>query len=271
MVIDFHTHIFPDQIAENTIQLLEEKGNIKAFCNGKLSGLKQSMAESGIALSVVLPVVTKPSQFDSINEYAAQITGKEGIISFGGMHPDCEDCENRLVEIKRLGLLGVKLHPDYQHTFIDDPKMVRIIDLASKLGLIVLIHSGVDIGLPHPVHCTPKRAANMLSQLQEDTSKIVFAHMGGYLMWEEVEEYLVGKNIYLDISFSLDKMSKEQFVRIVEDHGGDRILFASDSPWGGQKETLDNIRGLDLTEEELEGILYKNGLELLGLKGVEFI
>ncbi len=269
MVIDFHTHIFPDQIAGNTIELLEEKGNIKAYSDGKLLGLKQSMEESGIDLSVVLPVVTKPSQFNSINQFAAQITGKEGIISFGGIHPDCEDCEAKLEEIKRLGLLGIKLHPDYQQTYIDDPNMVCIINAALRLGLIVVIHGGLDIGLPNPIHCTPKKAASMLSQIDTDNSKIILAHMGGYDMWEDVEEYLVGKNIYLDTSYSLGKIPKEQFVRIVKNHGADRILFATDTPWGGQKETLEQIRELDFTKEELDCILYKNGLGLLGLKATD--
>lgn len=266
MVIDFHTHIFPDKIAERTIKTLEEIGDIKAFTDGTLGGLQRSMKESGIGLSVVLPVVTKPSQFESVNAFAAEIIGKEGIISFGGIHPDSEDYREELDKIKELGLTGIKLHPDYQDTFIDDPKQIRIIQYAVEIGLIVIVHAGLDIGLPNPIHCTPECAANMLKQIDEKKAKIVLAHMGGYDMWDEVEEYLVGLKVWFDTSYCLDKLSDEQFVRIVNNHGADRILFATDSPWGGQKESLERIKEMGFTEEELERILYLNAVELLGVE-----
>jgi predicted TIM-barrel fold metal-dependent hydrolase len=266
MIIDFHTHIFPDKIAEKTIRALEQEGNITAFTGGTLDELKSSMQENNITKSVVLPVVTRPSQFASVNHFASEINGKDGIISFGGIHPDMEDYRERLEEIKEMGLLGIKLHPDYQETFVDDPKMIRIIEYAVELGLIVLLHAGLDIGLPNPVHCTPPRTANMLSQIGKEDAKIVLAHMGGFAMWNEVEEYLVGKQIWIDTSYSLDFIKEEQFVRIVRDHGADRVLFATDSPWGGQGETLVNLKKMKLTEEEFDRILYMNAAQLLGLE-----
>ena len=268
MIIDFHTHIFPDRIAKKTIEFLETEGHIKAFTDGTLEGLKRSMKESGIDRSVVLPVVTRPEQFESVNTYAAEITGREGIISFGGIHPDTEDYKDKLLRIKELRLLGIKLHPDYQNTFIDEPKMIRIIDYATELGLIVLIHAGLDIGLPDPVHCSPERIVNMLEQIKCNEAKIVLAHTGGYERWDEVEEHLVGKNVYFDISFSLGKISDEQFLRIVNNHGADRILFASDSPWAGQEETYEHLRKLPFTEEEMERILWQNAEELLEPKNI---
>lgn len=263
MVIDFHTHIFPDQIAERTIQKLEEVGGIKAFTDGTLNGLKRSMKENHITMSVVLPVVTKPAQFESVNNYAAEINGQEGIISFGGIHPESEDYQEKLSMIKELRLPGIKLHPDYQKTYVDDPGMVRIIQYACELGLIVVIHAGVDIGLPDPVHCTPQRAANMLSQIDCPNAKLVLAHTGGFDLWDEVEEYIVGKNVWIDISYSLGMIADEQFERIVKNHGADRTLFATDSPWGSQYDTLMHLKKLNFTEEEMECILYRNALELL--------
>lgn len=265
MIIDFHTHIFPDALAEKTIRRMEQEGNVKAFTKGTLDELKYSMRVNKIDISVVLPVVTKPAQFDTINHYAAGINGFDGILSFGGIHPDNEDYRKKLEMIKSLGLKGIKLHPDYQNTFVDDPRMVRIIQYAVELGLIVVLHAGLDIGLPDPIHCPPKRSANMLSQIGDSKAKIILAHTGGYDQWDEVEEYLVGKNVWFDTSYSMTKLSTEQFVRITRDHGADRILFATDSPWAGQKETAEWIRGMELTEEEKESIFWRNGAKLLGL------
>lgn len=265
MILDFHTHVFPDAMAEKTVRKMELEGNVKAYTKGTLSELKSSMKENGIDISIVLPVVTKPSQFDTINQYAAQINEKEGILSFGGIHPDNEDYLEKLQHIKQLGLKGIKLHPDYQATFVDDPRMVNIIRCAVELDLIVILHAGLDIGLPDPIHCPPKRTANMLDQLDTKKAKIVLAHTGGYDQWDEVEEYLVGKNVWLDTSYSMNKLSKEQFIRIVRNHGVNRIVFATDSPWAGQKETADWISGMELTQEELERIFWRNGAELLGI------
>jgi predicted TIM-barrel fold metal-dependent hydrolase len=267
MIVDFHTHIFPDNIAERTIVKLETVGKIKAYTDGTLAGLINSMKENYITNSVVLPVMTNPTQFETVNTYASEITGKKGIISFGGIHPDTKDYKSELKEIKNLGLLGIKLHPDYQYTYVDDPKMIRIIQYATDLGLIVVLHAGVDIGLPEPVHCAPKNAALMLKQIDNVNTKIVLAHTGGFGNWDEVEECLVGKNVWVDISYSLGKIDDAQFVRIVKTHGVDRTLFATDSPWGGQRETVEFLKRLDFSKEELDKIFYQNAISLLGLVG----
>ena len=255
MIIDFHTHVFPDSMAENTIRGMEKASGVQAYTNGTRNALKASMKENTIDIAVVLPVVTKPAQFDTINRYAAEITGKDGMISFGGIHPDTEDYQEKLEQIKALGLLGIKLHPDYQSTFVDDPKMVRMIQYATELGLIVVLHAGLDIGYPDPIHCPPNRSANMLSQISNPDAKIVLAHMGGFGQWDEVEEYLVGKKVWLDTAYTFGHIPEEQLLRIVRNHGADRILFATDSPWSGQKEYVEYLKGLALTQKEREYLL----------------
>ncbi len=265
VIIDFHTHVFPEQMAEKTVRKMEAEAKIKAFTNGTLQELKCSMKENNISFSVLLPVATRPGQFETINRYAAEVSGKEGIISFGGIHPDTDHYKEELQEIKRLGLPGIKLHPDYQATFIDDPRMVRIIQYAAELELIVSIHAGLDIGLPDPIHCPPERAAKMLEQIDHSNARIILAHMGGFGQWDAVEEYLVGKRVWFDTSYTLGSLPQEQFLRIVRDHGADRILFGTDSPWSGQKEYIRYLAEMDLTEEETESIFWGNAAGLLGL------
>lgn len=267
MVIDFHTHIFPEAIAARTIASLESRAKINAYSDGTLPGLLRSMEEAGVDISVILPVVTRPGQFASVNRYAAEITAKElgegaqGVVSFGGIHPDSADYKKEIDEIARMGLKGIKLHPDYQQVFIDDIRYLRIIDRAAERGLIISVHAGLDVGLPEPIHCTPERALLVLEQVGPD--KLILAHMGGYGCWDEVEELLVGRKVYFDTAYSFRHMEDEQFMRIVRAHGADRILFATDSPWSGQKEDLAHIRGLGLAGEELEQILWKNAWGLL--------
>lgn len=268
MVIDFHTHVFPEKIAARTIQTLENRSHIKAAANGTLKGLCTSMKRENIDYSVVLPVVTKPAQFDSINEYAASINNTEGILSFGGIHPENNNISERLSYIKSLGLKGIKLHPDYQDTYIDDERYIEILKECIRLDLCCVIHAGLDIGLPTPIHCPPDRAYIMLQEVLKDCnkdSKIVLAHVGGHLQWRLVEELLVGQNVYFDLSFCLNMIEKDQLLRIIENHGSDRILYATDSPWSGQKEMVDFVKSLPLDTEDIENILYKNALKLLDM------
>ena len=63
----------------------------------------------------------------------------------------------------------------------------------------------------------------------------------------------------------LGEIPDQQFIRIVQNQGADRILFATDSPWAGQKEFVQYIKELPLTEEEQDRIFRLNALELLGL------
>lgn len=264
MVFDFHTHVFPDKIAAKTIDKLEGYANIKAFTDGTLEGLKKSMKAGNIDCSIILPVLTKAEQFHTVNQYAALLNQREeNLISFGGIHPDSPDYKKELDEIKELGLKGIKLHPDYQQTRIDHPKNMRIIEYADELGLIISVHAGVDIGLPIPVHCDPAGLITVLKKISP--KKLVVAHCGGFRMWDEVEEVLVGENIYLDTSFSLDYMNATQFERIVKNHGADKIIFASDSPWSGQAETLQTIRSMNISSDDMEKILHGNAEELLNI------
>lgn len=271
MIIDFHTHVYPKEIAAKFISFMERTSAtqplipgsyMKAKTDGTLEGLKMSMKEAEIDYSVVLPVVTKPLQFESINMNAAKINGEEGIISFGSIHPNTKNYKSELEQIKALGLAGIKLHPDYQETFVDDSKIINIANYAAKLGLIVVFHTGKATGFTI-AHCTPKRVHNLIKAA--DCSKVVVAHTGGYLCWDEAEEYIVGQNILLDVSYSLGQMEDTQFKRIIKNHGINKILFGTDSPWGGQKETLEGIKGIGLTKKELDQILYENAAKLLKL------
>lgn len=265
MIIDFHTHIFPDKIASRSIESLSQVSGITASTNGTLQGLLHSMEKAHVDLSVIMPVVTKPSQFQSVNIFAQQVNEeyKGKLLSFGGIHPDSENYKEELKMIRSMGLPGIKIHPDYQKVMIDDLRYMHIIDYASELGLIVLTHAGVDIGLPDPVHCTPKGIRRVLHEVRPE--KFVAAHMGGWKLWNEVCEYLLGQNVYLDTSFSLAYMGQELFLKIWKEHPKDKLLFASDSPWERAEEDIQLIRNMPISESEKAGIFAENARRLLGI------
>ena len=266
MIIDFHTHVFPDKIAGKTIELLSKKGGIPPFSDGTVNGLLERMQKSGSDISVTLPVLTSPSQFDSVNRFAAQINaapsnnGKR-IISFAGIHPACENIEEKMAFIRDSGFLGVKIHPDYQGTYIDDSGYVKIMRCAAKYDLIVVTHAGVDIAFRDDVHCTPDRVLNLISQAPH--SKLVLAHMGGSEMYDEVLDKLCGKDLYLDTAYVLRDIGKDTFLRMLDKHGKDRILFATDSPWSDIGGDVDIIKSFELDARTEQKIFFENACALL--------
>lgn len=264
-MIDFHTHIFPEKIAARTLAFLESRCHTRPCTNGMADGLLASTREAGLAFSVVMPVVTKPSQFDSINRFAAgMLDPEEGLLSFGGIHPDNTDYKEKLRQIRDMGMKGIKLHPDYQGVMINDIRYKRIISCASELGLIVSVHAGFDPGYPECVHCPPDLAREVIRDVQPE--RLILAHMGGFRRWDEVEEYLVGEDVWFDTAVVFGVIPDEQFLRIVRSHGAERILFGTDSPWAGQKEFVEYMNRLPLTEDERDKIFQGNAKALLGME-----
>ena len=72
MIIDAHTHVYPEKIVKKAIAKLEKNSGVSARVNGLKSGLTASMREAGIDYSVLLPVATSTRQVDDINEEAGR-------------------------------------------------------------------------------------------------------------------------------------------------------------------------------------------------------
>ena len=70
MIIDFHTHTFPDNIAEKALKKLSDSSRAVPYTKGTASSRFESMKKAGIDLSVNLPVATKAHQVVEINNIA---------------------------------------------------------------------------------------------------------------------------------------------------------------------------------------------------------
>lgn len=264
MIIDFHTHAFPDDLAGKAMPVLvaNAKHTLTPVSDGTIAGLRRNMDDWHIDISVVQPVITKQSQTKKSNEWSRSVCS-DRIIAFGGIFPHTDDYKRDIDFVVELGLKGLKFHAEYQNFMIDDAHMLKIYDYALGKGLIILHHAGVDIGMPPPYHSSPKQFARIARAMQGGV--MIAAHFGGHRQWDEVEADLVGENIYLDTSMGFDFFSNEQFLRIARNHGADKILFASDSPWSRADTEIGRIRDLPLTESEKAAILSGNARRLLGI------
>ena len=264
MIIDFHTHCFPDKLAARAVQRLSDAGGgLMSYADGTLEGLRQQMTQHNIDLSVVLNIATKPEQQTNVNNFAASLDKESDLIAFGSVYPGAPDAFEELERIKELGLKGVKFHPEYQQFAVDDPRWKPLYRKISELGLITVFHAGVDYGFPPPYGCMPDGLASVLDCFE---TPVVAAHWGGLQYGEDVLRHLCGREVYLDTSFGYGRLSKYHAEMIIEKHGVDRLLFATDSPWHTAAMEWRLLNTLGLTEEEKEKLTCTNAKRLLGLE-----
>ncbi|MBQ2954615.1 MAG: amidohydrolase family protein [Clostridia bacterium] len=278
-MIDFHAHTFPERIAAMAVAKLEQKAHATSFSDGTQAGLLQKMALAGVDHAVVLPVATNPAKCAHMNDLSlAQAEGEARLTYFAAIHPDAPDWHEELARAKALSFKGVKIHPVYQDVAIDDPRFLRILNRCGELGLIVVMHGGLDIGFPGVERCSPKRLRSALRQVGPVT--LVAAHMGGWRNWQEVPDMLLDTGVYLDTAYSLGAISPlddhyapeelpmledARFVELVHAFGSGRVLFGTDSPWDDMAACVARIQALPLTETEKADIFDNNARRLLGM------
>lgn len=263
MLIDFHTHAFPERIAEKAIEKLSfASGGLTPYTNGTFSDLKRLFTQSGIDKAVVLSIATNAQQQKNVNDFAASINDGENIFAFGSVFPDAPDVLSELERIKALGLKGVKLHPDYQSFSVDDEKMKPIYKKIGELGLITIFHAGQDYGFPPPYGGTPEKIERALSWF---SSPVIAAHFGGVGCEEGVLKRLCGKDIYFDTSFGYGTLPKYYAQEIINRHGADKILFGTDTPWQTAHMEMQLLNSLQISSQDFEKIAHKNAEKLLGI------
>lgn len=264
MLIDFHTHAFPEKIAGKAIpKLAFLAGGLEPQTDGTAASLKARMDMDGVDISVVHSIATNPKQQHNVNNFAMELDKDPRLVAFGSVHPDAPDALEELEWIAAAGLKGVKLHPEYQGFYADEERMKPIYRKISQLGLITLFHAGMDIGFPPPYHAMPEHMKRALGWFD---SPVVAAHWGGCYCPQEVLEKLCGENIYFDLSFGYSNIPKCIAQAIVDKHGPEKLLFGSDMPWHRPAWEMRLVETLDLSAEDKEKIYWRNAQGLLGLE-----
>lgn len=261
MIIDFHTHFYPEKIRARAMASVE--GKMIPATDGGRAGLIRSMEANGIDLSVGLPLVNTPRNARGVNAWAV-MENHGPIRMLGSLHPEDPDWRESIAFIVDHGLPGLKLHPEYQLFMFSDERFFPIWEACENAGLFLLTHAGFDINFPAPFKTDPEKLAAFHHRFPG--LKLVLAHLGSMSMWDDVEKYLVGLPVWFDTAM-IDEhwIDPAQLLRIIRNHGADRILFGTDSPWMDQANPLALLRSLPLTPAELDAILGGNAAKLLRL------
>ena len=259
MIIDAHAHAWPDAVAAKALA-----GGIPGmdlFGDGTIAGLTASMAESGIDRTVVLAVANTPDRVENANSFVGGVD-RERFIPFGSIHPGLSPEEN-IASLRRHELRAAKLHPVFQHFALDDPALFAVLD-AMRGEFAVTSHVGAGAGQDGS-QCSPAMLAHLVRELPG--LDIIGCHLGGYKLLEDADDNVIGLPCYLDTSWppGLSTVDPAIVKRMIERHGTDRIIFASDWPTADPKRELDAVRALDFDDATTAAILGGNFERVLGM------
>jgi len=261
MLTDIHTHAFRPDIAEKAVRHLHDHYGINPRGNGLMEHLLERLRKAGIERCAVHTAAMTPHQVHPANEWALELNKSHPeVVAFGSVHPDYPDWEMELDQLEAGGVKGIKLHPDFQHVFLDDPRMMRVLE-AMQGRFIVMVHVG-DRPRPKDNPSCPMKVMHVKKNFPR--LDLIAAHMGGYLHWKWARECLIGEDVYIDTSSSLAFMDDETLFDIFKRHPREKILFGSDYPVFDPLEEAELLKSrLKLSAAGLEELM-RNSDGLLG-------
>lgn len=256
-IIDFHTHIYPQEIAFKATHNTCEFYGLHTDLTGTGEMLLEKGKKAGISQFVLLPVATKAEQVQSINNFTAAETNlHEEFCGFGTIHAQMHNPEAEIERIKSLGLKGLKLHPDFQKFAIDDERLFPVYDLLQD-DMPIVIHCGDR----QYDYSNPRRLRNVLDKFPRLIA--VAAHLGGWTMFNTAFEYLKDTRCYVDISSCIEVLPPELLTKYICRYSADRVLFGTDFPlWEPEKE-VEMFLNLDISDSDKEKIASLNADYLL--------
>ncbi|MEG6503030.1 MULTISPECIES: amidohydrolase family protein [unclassified Desulfovibrio] len=231
MRIDIHTHAFHPKIAHKAVEHLNEHYSVACAGNGTITNLLENERRAGIDMCVVLCAATAPAQVIPANNYAISLqrAHPDNVIAFGTVHPGYAQWEAELDRLEAAGIRGIKLHPDFQGFWLNDPRLLPIFE-AAQGRFVFEMHIGDKTSPEKNPSCPYKLAAivDAFPRLQ-----VIAAHFGGYRMWAHALKALTGKerpNLWFDSSSTTPFATPMLVKTLLTAYPADRILFGTDWP-----------------------------------------
>ena len=259
MRIDVHTHAFHPKIAAKVLKQLEDHYGTHPVGTGIIEDLLSRLCKGAFDMAVLLCAATSPGQVRPANRYALQLQQQfPQIIAFGTIHPAFEQWEEELTWLKQAGIRGIKLHPEFQNFWLNDPRLLPIFEHAQD-DFIFEIHIG-DRKTPEQNPSCPYKLAALLDAFPR--LQVIAAHLGGYQQWQHSLKALVGRELWLESSSSMAFINDEELRAIVSGHPRERLLFGSDYPLYDPFEAFCHVQQRTaFSDAEMEALL-DNGKKL---------
>jgi uncharacterized protein len=277
MIIDAHTHIFPDQVINNREAFIDiEPAFNELYKNpkSKMSAAEdiiRDMDRCGIDKSIVLNfswqsagicVDTNNYIIESVNKY------KDKFIGFGMILLDNLDFS--IYEINRCadsGLKGIGEIKPSLDMLSNLNKIKPIVDELIKRNMVLLIHTSEPVGHQYPGKgsLTPEVIYRFIISFPE--LKMICAHWGGglpfYTLMPEVRQAI--NNVYFDTAASPFLYNPEIYRLMNYLSIEDKIIFGSDYPLMSPSRLIKEIDGLKLDKRYQNKLFEKNIRQLLDI------
>ena len=279
MIIDAHTHIFPDDVRKNREAFAERDPGFAAIYKepkarmASAEELISSMDAVGVERSVICGFSwNEPGLCALHNQYLLESAAKHSrrfivFLSLPLTNPDWSARE--LDRGLKGGAKGVGEIGFYRHemTSQDVEAMKPFLTLLEEKGLPLLLHTNETLGHPYP-----GKGRTRLEQFYEiilafPRLRILLAHWGGGLPFYELmpEVARAMTHVYYDTAASPFLYSKKIYTVVSQLVGPEKILFGSDFPLISPRRYLQELEGSGLAAEDQKKILGRNIARILNL------
>ncbi len=231
---------------------------------GTYENFRSSMDEAGVGRSVCMPIPPYVTFEDLLPVHEKDPT----IIPFTGIDFTRKyDLAASLARDVERGARGIKLHPIIQRVSLDSGKTFEAVDAFASHGLPVLFHCGVtsyfygpDRRREVPHYGNVSHAAELVRAFP----KVNF--IAGHAGLEEVNDVVSAlskfSNAYVDISFQSPRIIKG----LMQAFGPERVLFASDWPWGSRHASMRAVRAACNGDKRIEERIFcSNAASLMNI------
>jgi len=277
MIIDCHTHIFPDEVKINReIYCQQDRVFSSVYQNPKANiigaeELIASMDEAGIGQSVICGFPWIESNLCALhNQYLFEAASRypHRLIVFILLRfSDPEWSAKELKQGIRNGAKGVgeiALY-DREMTLQDIETMKPIFREMEQRKIPLLLHTNEHLGHSYPGKGTTPLEIFYQVALSFPSLPILLAHWGGglpfYELMPEVAEAM--KNVYYDTAASPFLYSKKIYRIAKEIVGVEKIIFGSDFPLVRPQRYFQEMEESGLSLEDRQKILGLNFSQLL--------
>lgn len=279
MIIDFHTHLFPESIcsgrecycqSEPAFDLLYRSHTSRLVSTPELLA---AMDEHGIDRSVVFGFPWRSVElFRRHNDFIMNAVQRhpDRLIGFGCFDPGSREAAKEAERCLDGGLAGIGELAFYQSGIENEnlDQLAPIMNLCRERGRPVLIHTNEPVG-----HDYPGKTPNTLAQIYRMVERfpanaIVLAHWGGGLFFfsllkKDVKHKL--QNVYFDTAASPFLYDTAIYRIAIQVAGIDKILFGSDFPLIPPARYLKELQAAGLSDAERQQLCGTNARRLLGL------
>ncbi len=278
MIIDCHTHIFPEEIREDRKTFWKKDQGFSSIYQepkSKIAGVEE-LIESMDRLEIDRSVICGFPWVDPIllsfhNEYLMESANRfsNRLLAFIGLsftNPDWswQELEKRLKE----GAKGVGEIAFYHRplTFEDIERMKPVLKKMEEGRIPIMLHTNELIGHPYPGKGKTPLEIFFEFVVSFPELPVILAHWGGGLPFYELmpEVSKAFHHVCYDTAASPYLYSNKIFRIVREMVGIEKILFGSDYPLISPERYFKELEESGLSEPDREKILGKNFLSFIG-------